>query len=94
MWYVGCGLCVAGCALWVVGSTLPEVSIGTAGAQQLDHFQANDWRKRKHVVLNLFPNTKMSEPHVQVVTLRGFFLVSRKLAMRHDSNIGLRCCSR
>ena len=36
MWYVGCGLCVAGCVLWVVGCTLPEVSIGTAGAQQLD----------------------------------------------------------
>ena len=35
MWDVGCGLCVVGCVLWVVGSTLPEVSLRRAGTQQL-----------------------------------------------------------
>ena len=33
-------------------------------------------------------------PLEQVITLRGPFLVGRKLTMRHEPNIEFRCCSR
>ena len=34
------------------------------------------------------------EPLEQVITLRGPFVVSIKMAMRHEPNMALRCCSR
>ena len=40
------------------------------------------------------PVVTSGEPLEQVTTLCGPFMVSRKFAMKDDSNIGLRCCSR
>ena len=62
--------------------------------------KASDWRNRQDVFLDLCSNFKWAKsggnfgaPLVQVITLCGPFMVSRKLAMKDEPNIGLRCCS-
>ena len=60
---------------------------------------ANDWRNREYVVLNLVSNLKMRmiqgfffvKPLGHVITLRGPFMALRKLAIRDEPNIRLRC---
>ena len=60
--------------------------------------KATDYRNRARVVLDLFSNSKwvrssvtFGEPLGHVITLRGPFMVSRKLAMRNEPDIGSRC---
>ena len=60
--------------------------------------EANDWRNREHVVLDLFSTLKMEKIVWQLwLTSRAsdnyVDQLSRKLAMRHEPDIGLRCCS-
>ena len=40
------------------------------------------------------PVLSPGEPLEQVITLRGPFMASRKVAMKDEPNIELRCCSR
>ena len=55
VWFrVVCLVCVA-CVMWSV--SVWKVTVGV---------EANDWRKREHVVLDLFSNLKM-------VKIQGFF---------------------
>ena len=59
---------------------------------QCDFREANDWRNREHVVLDLVSNLKMWQI-LWTSRASDNYVVSRKLAMRHEPGIASRCCS-
>ena len=74
-------VCLSGCVLCVVSRKIKWSSTASSG-------KANDQRIRERVVLDLFSNFKwvrsksfFGEPLKHVITLRGPFMVIRKLTM-------------